>query len=416
MEPFSVAGFDVEGAVDFLAQHAALITLPIAELYVSGPGLLPEAARGLDALTEEQLVALAAAVYDPQAGFAHLPAPTQAFLQRARQGSLLYRALVSGAPAPPDRPVRRRNERQSDKKRHEVERLSRLIRTSGAPGLAVDFGAGQGYLSQALADAGWEVVALERDDGQCHGSLRRQTAGGQRPFRVERVNIGSATPVEVVRALHGRADGVCYCALHACGSLSIDQIRLFREDSAATLLANVGCCYNLMGAADVGLSQRLQPLRHQLGWLQERSARMLACQAPWRWAQKPAQQLQAFASNHYRALFQAYVLPHLEPAAVSVGHVAALGSFQAYTAAALGKLQLGSPPALDYAAIEARHPQRRLAVLWTLRALLGPVIESVLLLDRLFWLQEAHPDAQLVPLFDPVLSPRNFVLLARKIV
>lgn len=55
---------------------------------------------------------------------------------------------------------------------------------------------------------------------------------------------------------------------------------------------------------------------------------------------------------------------------------------------------------------------------WTLRAALGPVLETLLLLDRLLYLQEQNnvlSQAVMVPLFDPVLSPRNVAIIATKI-
>lgn len=54
---------------------------------------------------------------------------------------------------------------------------------------------------------------------------------------------------------------------------------------------------------------------------------------------------------------------------------------------------------------------------WTLRAALGPVLETLLLLDRLLFLQEQNnvlSQVVMVPLFDPVLSPRNVALIATK--
>lgn len=55
---------------------------------------------------------------------------------------------------------------------------------------------------------------------------------------------------------------------------------------------------------------------------------------------------------------------------------------------------------------------------WTLRAALGPVLETLLLLDRLLFLQEQGNvciQAVMLPLFDPVLSPRNVALVAEKV-
>ncbi|CAI9755063.1 unnamed protein product [Fraxinus pennsylvanica] len=54
---------------------------------------------------------------------------------------------------------------------------------------------------------------------------------------------------------------------------------------------------------------------------------------------------------------------------------------------------------------------------WTLRAALGPVLETLLLLDRLLFLQESSNmvEAVMLPIFDPVLSPRNVALIAKKL-
>ncbi|KAK6947238.1 Methyltransferase domain [Dillenia turbinata] len=53
---------------------------------------------------------------------------------------------------------------------------------------------------------------------------------------------------------------------------------------------------------------------------------------------------------------------------------------------------------------------------WSIRAALGPLLETFLLLDRLLFLQEQGDalEALMLPLFDPVLSPRNMVIFARK--
>lgn len=54
---------------------------------------------------------------------------------------------------------------------------------------------------------------------------------------------------------------------------------------------------------------------------------------------------------------------------------------------------------------------------WSIRAALGPILETLLLLDRLLFLQEQDDilEAVMVPIFDPILSPRNMALIARKV-
>ncbi|XP_027342330.1 protein RRNAD1 isoform X2 [Abrus precatorius] len=54
---------------------------------------------------------------------------------------------------------------------------------------------------------------------------------------------------------------------------------------------------------------------------------------------------------------------------------------------------------------------------WTLRAALGPLLETLILLDRLLFLQEQGSvlEAYLLPIFDPTISPRNVAIIAKKI-
>jgi len=54
---------------------------------------------------------------------------------------------------------------------------------------------------------------------------------------------------------------------------------------------------------------------------------------------------------------------------------------------------------------------RRVVVFFALRALLAPLWEALLLLDRLLFLGERGHLAALVPLFDPALSPRNYAVV-----
>uniref|UniRef100_A0A2P2IWA4 Protein RRNAD1 n=1 Tax=Rhizophora mucronata TaxID=61149 RepID=A0A2P2IWA4_RHIMU len=53
---------------------------------------------------------------------------------------------------------------------------------------------------------------------------------------------------------------------------------------------------------------------------------------------------------------------------------------------------------------------------WSLRAALGPLLETLLLLDRLLFLQEQDDQLETVmlPIFDPVLSPRNVAIIAKR--
>merc|ERR1719378_620844 len=64
--------------------------------------------------------------------------------------------------------------------------------------------------------------------------------------------------------------------------------------------------------------------------------------------------------------------------------------------------------------------EKRLARWWevvtfyTLRLAMAPVIETVILLDRQLFLFENGHNSIMLPLFDPLLSPRNQVIVAVK--
>ena len=53
-------------------------------------------------------------------------------------------------------------------------------------------------------------------------------------------------------------------------------------------------------------------------------------------------------------------------------------------------------------------------VYYSLRLFFAPLIETVILLDRCLFLLEQGHHSGLVPIFDPILSPRNHVLLSVK--
>ncbi|EFC42095.1 predicted protein [Naegleria gruberi] len=57
---------------------------------------------------------------------------------------------------------------------------------------------------------------------------------------------------------------------------------------------------------------------------------------------------------------------------------------------------------------------KKVDIFWTLRAIIGPVIESLILLDRYLFLLENNTHADIVQLFDEDISPRAFALFAHK--
>lgn len=68
-----------------------------------------------------------------------------------------------------------------------------------------------------------------------------------------------------------------------------------------------------------------------------------------------------------------------------------------------------------YIQLSAKH-RSQLFAFYQLRTLFGPLIEGLILLDRIVSINETNSSAEatLVQLFDPVISPRCYGIIARK--
>ncbi|KAL4200552.1 hypothetical protein AMTRI_Chr02g254160 [Amborella trichopoda] len=94
--------------------------------------------------------------------------------------------------------------------------------------------------------------------------------------------------------------------------------------------------------------------------------------------------------------------------------------FEEFSRSGLDRLGIGPKDDIDFLCVwEKAVPYAELiGPYWSLRALMGPLVETFLLLDRLLFLQEqgrSSIQAIMLPLFDPVLSPRNTAIIAWKV-
>ncbi|XP_072170021.1 probable methyltransferase-like protein 25 [Diadema setosum] len=224
--------------------------------------------------------------------------------------------------------------------------------------------------------------------------------------------------------------------LHTCGNLAPSMLRIFVANPSLQCLCGVGCCYHHVTeefaktdewdrehpGVEMGTSYGF-PMS---SWLRERNfalgrgARMTACMAAERVAAGDSLDVKGL---FYRAILQVickehYVIPTRKQI---VGKLAPkCKTFLEYTRRALRKLGMDESKLSD-AVIEGyeeryRPFHRNLAAYNQLRASLAPSIEALILLDRLAYLRE-QPNIQMasiVPLFDPVTSPRCYAILAVK--
>ncbi|KAJ1557627.1 hypothetical protein HK405_015548, partial [Cladochytrium tenue] len=197
------------------------------------------------------------------------------------------------------------------------------------------------------------------------------------------------------------------------------------------------------------------------------TARTLACQATSRWSlaapskstatvkgdATPRKPTSVFARHHYRALlqlllvqrglvaharaFSARASPEQDVIVGRLPAAASAAGFVEYARAALPRLGVdcvpdsegGGPgvgtrggggraivPELALAELEAAYAprEREVAAVWTLRAIAGAAIESLILADRAAHVAEHGFDVELFPLFDQAISPRNMVLVVTR--
>ncbi|XP_042485308.1 protein RRNAD1 [Macadamia integrifolia] len=92
--------------------------------------------------------------------------------------------------------------------------------------------------------------------------------------------------------------------------------------------------------------------------------------------------------------------------------------FENFCKSGLCRLGLVPSQEIDFFGLwkEARHFSELVGPYWSLRAALGPLLETLILLDRLLFLQEQGNlvEATVVPIFNPRLSPRNVAIIAWK--
>lgn len=338
------------------------------------------------------------------------------------------------------------------KKQHEVKRLGAFIQQV-AERLeihnVVDLGAGLGYLSHLLTTrCALRVQAVE---AQSHHSKAAEERSHFLAHKLQQ----NASGLEVT-ALHVTAQNFAckepclLVGLHTCGDLAAASVRIAAEVEAVRGLVNVSCCYHLLSEnlpqvsssftsyqTRVGVSRtgeglertfvaekggfplsnflRVQFSDFYLG----RLARVLALtDMALEMGAQPQKKFQCYC---YRAAFQWLLQEYCPDLALSVSvgkPVKNYADFGDYALQAASQLHTHLP--LSRQELNTLYcdrfqcKEKRAACQWVVRALLGPVVEHVLLLDRQLFLQEQGLITELWQAFDSLTSPRCWLLAAFK--
>ncbi|XP_062135065.1 probable methyltransferase-like protein 25 [Drosophila sulfurigaster albostrigata] len=339
----------------------------------------------------------------------------------------------------------------------------------------VDAGDGKGYLSSRLAlQYGHRVLGIDSNESNTENALTRnrklqrawnglteraelQSQGIIPPRRGKKAaqretNSVSHSSMEnykttaqfittdinlddlVTQHFDQHSNGICLTGLHTCGNLATTCLQVFHAQNSCRILCNIGCCYHLLREryshqeffgnkvvmeqqTEYGfpLSRYLQQKQLRLG----RNARMLAAQSIERTL--AAKELPNI-TLYYRALLELLVCRHAPQLKneLQVGKVRKFGSFSEYVQKCAKKLNAPWLAAVEEAELQAllkAHEQDRqyLELFYLIRMSFAPILESVILLDRLLYLKElGYEHSYLIDLFDAVISPRHYAIVAIK--
>uniref|UniRef100_A0A1A9WV49 Methyltranfer_dom domain-containing protein n=1 Tax=Glossina brevipalpis TaxID=37001 RepID=A0A1A9WV49_9MUSC len=366
----------------------------------------------------------------------------------------------------------------SCKKKHEVELTVNLINglLKSKPKeevVVIDAGDGKGYLSSHLAlEYGYKVLGIDSNQSNTESALERnrklekawiglkaraelEVKNLRVMSRKEKQKRGKETYPGKISSNYkttsrfitkdldlshlvkenfpdmNRGVSICLTGLHTCGNLASSCLRVYQTQAECKFLCNIGCCYHLLKErysnrerfANVEImcqqdepgfpmSQYLQEKQTKLG----RNARMLAAQSLERVL---AAREMPNPSLFYRALLEVVIresdLQFKEN--VQIGKIRNYRNFEEYAAECLKKYPFLPIKAekVKYLQEKYQHSCQYLELFYMLRLCFSPILESVILLDRLLYLHELnYTQSYLISLFDPIISPRHYAIISIK--
>ncbi|XP_063001683.1 methyltransferase-like protein 25B [Elgaria multicarinata webbii] len=231
----------------------------------------------------------------------------------------------------------------------------------------------------------------------------------------------------------GRRQRLLLTGLHACGDLSVALLRQFVRCPHVVGLTSVACCYMKLTTEEAStlpgpgsLPQRPAEYGYPLSaWVSglpghrlSYKAREGACHALEDYALRLRHQSATLRTHGLRAVLETAIRaadPAKKRLGVQTVHKAHELPFEEYARLGLERLGMSPKVALDPARLEAMLArQHQVVAFFSLALLLAPLVETLILLDRMIYLQEEGFQCELLPLFDPTFSPRNLVLVAAK--
>uniref|UniRef100_A0A182XZ70 Methyltranfer_dom domain-containing protein n=1 Tax=Anopheles stephensi TaxID=30069 RepID=A0A182XZ70_ANOST len=336
------------------------------------------------------------------------------------------------------------------KKRHEIEQFAGDCLREPAERFGrtlVDIGSGQGNLARTLAYGyGFRVCCLEQNESFVQVARKKDAELWRRLTKLEpaligstihpvhlqeKVNLDHIDPVGFVQLLRvalnvekEQTDGFRFglIGLHPCAP---SLLRLFLACPECRFVKLVCCCYMKLScdnstpnaaANEYGfpLSEFCRTSKLSLSY----EAREIACHAIEQYRDKLKSDYGELKVHAYRAAIESIIVrlrPDLKHSGLKGGIKATEASFDEYCQRAVDGGII-----IPREEIQSEETQQNLArweevvKFYTLRLMFAPLIETIVLYDRLLFLLDKGADTRIDVLFDPYLSPRNHVITAYK--
>lgn len=300
----------------------------------------------------------------------------------------------------------------------------------------IDMGSGQGYLSISLAYLfpHIQVLAIDGSKSQVAGSKSFAASLDIPESRLRHlvrwIDGSSTLAAEVAEWANG--EKCMLVGLHACGSLSEHMIRYFTMIPCLEALAVVGCCYNHIVPRSPSCSTGF-PISSTLSdknAILSPTALMTGCQAPNNWArlnveESHGKKTSIFSKRRlHRAIlemlfFDKGIEVNVEEKQVWGAKKGDVPDFAKFARSVMDSLSINHDrvSTTDLVSYEERyrHCEGQIAILGTLTVLCSKVVESVIAMDRYWYLVEHEAaDIDIVPIFNFKVSPRNLMIVASK--
>jgi len=374
-----------------------------------------------------------------------IPEDVRRFLELLNSTLISFESFLSSQPEEEEDQDQEDFRGVSLKKKHEIKKFADFIERKISRGkTVVDVGSGLGYLGEELCRRGFRVLGLEASLSNVAGAERRRSKISGHQFETRQLRVDSGQDCrDSLRSL--APDDSCLVGLHCCGDLTCDLLKIFSESEKCSSLMVVSCCYHKMRykpsqalpvnfplSTKVGSSIAKFPELHpkssmQLdGFFNVFMLRVAAQQTIESWlGQSEAEHGEHMNNLGFRACLEK-VVSNLNikltkkkrrslPANVNE-------NITSYTQAVLSRYDLESVDkeklqtemlncyrehSLDFPLFE---------LLTGLQFLVQAVIENLLTLDRLFYLQElcGSSESGICQIFEPTISPRNKVIYVTK--